>query len=203
MISLAILDEIMSPEWEYRYYSFDPRWSKDVTLASMRNGSGDDFFILFSPEGSVIKGFAHESSMSPYGVRRNNPGARGIWPGIYEAVPADLYALIDNPALTLDDVTYCIWWDNTSPGWKMGVSDFPLKDDPDGSEGHLHILDGDPLTYQEYARQYYERAIPIAAIEAIYAHRPVSKETILTLDPAANIDRIFMDMRVYGYESKV
>ena len=43
MISLAILDAVMSPEWQYRYYSYDPRWRKDVTLASMRNGSGEQF----------------------------------------------------------------------------------------------------------------------------------------------------------------
>src|SRR6185503_9675199 len=136
MISLAILDAIMSPEWQYRYYSYDPRWRKDVTLASMRNGSGDDFFILFAPEGCIIKGFAHESSMSPYRARRKNPGTRGIWPGIYDSVPADLRDLLDEPALNPDDVTYCIWWHNSAPGWQMGVSDFPVEDDADGSEDH-------------------------------------------------------------------
>ncbi len=25
-ISLAILDEILSPDWETRFYSFDPEW---------------------------------------------------------------------------------------------------------------------------------------------------------------------------------
>jgi hypothetical protein len=203
MISLAILDSIMSPEWQYRYYSYDPRWRKDVTLASMRNGSGDDFFILFAPEGTVIKGFAHESQMSPYRLRRNKPAEPGIWPGIYDDLPINLYALLADPALNPDDVTYCIWWESALPGWTMSVRDFPLEDDPDGSAWHLQILDGNPYTYQEYARQYYERLVPISAIEAIYAHRPVSKETILTIDPAANVARILIDMRTYGYENRV
>ena len=30
----------------------------------MRNGSGDEFQILFSRHGSLINGFAHESEMS-------------------------------------------------------------------------------------------------------------------------------------------
>ena len=55
MISLAILDAIMSPEWQYRYYSFDPRWSKDVTLASMRNGSGDDFLFCLRRRAASLK----------------------------------------------------------------------------------------------------------------------------------------------------
>lgn len=203
MISLAVLDGIMSPEWQYRYYAFDPRWRKGVSLASMRNGSGDDFYILFAPEGCIIKGFAHESLMSPYRARRANPGTRGIWPGIYDFVPDDLRILLEEPALTPDDVTYCIWWENESPGWQMGVRDFPPDDDPDGSETHLQILDGNPATYQEFARHYYERDIPIAVIRAIYAHYPVSREAIRAIDPTANVDRIFIDMRAYGYESKV
>jgi hypothetical protein len=41
--SLAMLDAILSPEWEYRYYSFNAAWGPAQELASMRNGSGDDY----------------------------------------------------------------------------------------------------------------------------------------------------------------
>jgi hypothetical protein len=64
--SLAMLDAIMSPDWEYRYYSFDSKWGLDEMMASMQNGQGDDFFILFNNNGAVIKGFDHEAPMSPY-----------------------------------------------------------------------------------------------------------------------------------------
>jgi hypothetical protein len=55
--SLAMLDAILSPEWEYRYYSFDATWGPEDELASMRNGTGDDYAIVFSPalgSGSLI-----------------------------------------------------------------------------------------------------------------------------------------------------
>src|SRR5262249_38357673 len=58
--SIATLDAILSPEWELRYYSFSSTWTTGTMCASMRNGSGDDFFIHFSPVGALIKGFAHE-----------------------------------------------------------------------------------------------------------------------------------------------
>src|SRR5687767_7641093 len=103
MISLAILDEIMSPEWEYRYYSFDPKWAENLEMASMCNGSGDEFFIVFSPVGAVIKGFAHESPMSPY--RIENPSELDIWPGIYNQLPGNLRHLVDDIAFPID-VTY-------------------------------------------------------------------------------------------------
>jgi hypothetical protein len=62
---LAMLDAILSPEWEYRYYSFDSKWRPGVLMASMRNGSGDGVFILFDKHGAAIKGFDHEAIMSP------------------------------------------------------------------------------------------------------------------------------------------
>jgi hypothetical protein len=55
--ALAMLDAILSPEWEYRYYSCNGKWAPGETMASMRNGSGDGYFILFNGHGAAIKGF--------------------------------------------------------------------------------------------------------------------------------------------------
>jgi hypothetical protein len=40
--SLAMLDAILSPQWAYRYYSFNGSRGPAQELALMRNGSGDD-----------------------------------------------------------------------------------------------------------------------------------------------------------------
>lgn len=37
--SLAVLEALLSPEWENRYHSFDNHWSETESMASMRNGS--------------------------------------------------------------------------------------------------------------------------------------------------------------------
>ena len=42
--SLAVLDAILSPVWEDRYYSFDAHWAQGKLMASMRNGQGDHWF---------------------------------------------------------------------------------------------------------------------------------------------------------------
>ena len=47
-------------------------------MASMRNGSGDEYFILFNLHGAIMKGFAHESPMSPWAN-----DAKQIWPGVW------------------------------------------------------------------------------------------------------------------------
>ena len=55
--SLAMLDAIMSPEWDYRYYSFNSKWAENEMMASMRNGQGEEYFILFDSHGAIMKGF--------------------------------------------------------------------------------------------------------------------------------------------------
>ncbi len=50
----------MSPEWEYRYYSINSKWDEGEMMASMRNGSGDEYFILFDSHGAIMKGFDHD-----------------------------------------------------------------------------------------------------------------------------------------------
>ncbi len=55
--SFATLDLIVSPEWEDRYYSFDSNWSPSEQMASMRDGCGDEWFLLFGSSGwAALKG---------------------------------------------------------------------------------------------------------------------------------------------------
>ena len=50
--SFAMLDLTICPELEGRYYSYDSRWLDTEGMASMRNGCGDDWFILFDESGA-------------------------------------------------------------------------------------------------------------------------------------------------------
>lgn len=106
--SLAVLDAILSPEWEYRYHSFNGDWSREEEVASMRNGSGDEYSIVFSPAGAYVRGFAHESVMSPYANEDHEP-----WPGVLDSVPEVFRAGVREPAFCDEDgvpaVTVCLW----------------------------------------------------------------------------------------------
>jgi hypothetical protein len=55
MQSMAMLDAILSPRWEFRYYSFNEKWAETARIGSMRNGSGDDFHALFNEHGCFLK----------------------------------------------------------------------------------------------------------------------------------------------------
>ena len=120
--SLAMLDAILSPEWEYRYYSFNSKWGKNEMIASMRNGSGDDYFILFNSEGAVIKGFAHETSMSPF---VNEPIK--VWKGILDNLPSDFKDFLSEPAFSIEATTFCIWRKSADSVWQIGEIEYPAR----------------------------------------------------------------------------
>jgi hypothetical protein len=94
--SLAMLDAIVWRDWEDRYYSFNRRWGAGEQMASMRDGSGDNWFCVFAAPGALFKGFAHESAMSPW---RAQPPK--IWPGVLESVPAAFGAFLTQPAVVM------------------------------------------------------------------------------------------------------
>lgn len=144
--SIAMLDAILSPEWEYRYYSFNSRWSKREQMGSMRDGCGDDFFGLFNSSGCFLKGFAHESAMSPYGRK-----PKAVWPGVLDNVPSAFAAALKEPAFSMEDTTFCIWRRYCDESWQVGDIEFPGGTDPDGSQTLLAILDGKPKTYKAWA----------------------------------------------------
>jgi hypothetical protein len=164
-------------------------------MASMRNGSGDDLFIAFGAGGTFIKGFAHEAPMSPHAVGRDGK----VWPGIYDGVPEILHGFRDEPAFSTDDVTFCLWWEEIRPGWRVGVRTFPTTHDPDGSEDFLAIYDGKPETYEAWARDYYETPVALDAVAAVYRHEALTEGLIHRLNAEASFEAVLGESANWPY----
>jgi hypothetical protein len=194
--SLAMLDAIMSPEWEYRYYSFNSKWASGEMMASMSNGSGDEYHILFTSVGAIIKGFAHESSMSHWTSESEKP-----WPGVLDEVPPEFQDFLCEPAFSIKDVTFCVWRKHADAFWQIGTVDYPTEADPDGSEELLSILDGDPSKYVTFAHEYYEREISPLAVEQIYRHRLLQADVVSALNADVSIEELQGDVEQVGYPS--
>lgn len=64
LVALATLDAILSPEWQFRYYSFNKDWdnSKGHRMGSMRNGSPPKGVLDNFPDS--IEDFLTESAFS-------------------------------------------------------------------------------------------------------------------------------------------
>ena len=192
--SLAMLEAIISPEWEYRYYSFDSKWAEGEMMASMRNGSGDEYFILFTSQGAIMKGFAHESSMSPW-----SSDAEQVWPGVLDQVPAEFEEFLSEPAFSMNETTFCIWRRNVDSSWQTGQIEYPDEDDPDGSDDLLFILDGNPKTYQEFGEQYYERSIDLGAVTSFYEQQFLTPQMIKSLNPEVSLESLISDLEQIDY----
>jgi hypothetical protein len=192
--SLAMLDAILCPEWEYRYYSFNAHWGEGEMMASMRNGSGDEYFILFNPAGAIIKGFAHEAPMTPYAFDPPH-----VWPGVLDTVPSVFAAFLTEPAFVIEDTTFCVWRTYHDTVWQRGTIQFPDDPDPDGSHSLLAVLDGNPHTYHAYAETYDERQIDLDAVIHVYNHQPLTDAILAALNPELSLLDIAVDRDEIGY----
>lgn len=197
--SMAMLEAILSPEWADRYYSFDAHWSAGEEMASMRNGSGDEYSIVFSAAGAYIRGFAHESRMSPY-------AHDGPWPGVLDDVPEVFRSCVEEPAFADEEgipaVTACAWREVGDGAWKAGSIEFPADgdSDPDGSEYLFRLLtDRSAEAFQHFAEDYYEIPVPLAAVQHVLALRPLTAEVVAALNPQITMDALTKDITEIGY----
>lgn len=192
--SLATLDAIVSPDWDRRYYSYNSHWGKNEQMGSMRNGCGDEFFVLFNSHGCFIKGFAHESAMSSWGTDRQKP-----WEGLLKGLPIEFKEAAEEPAFSMDNISFCLWRAYQDREWQIGKFEFEEDEDPDGSGFLLEIFDGKPSSYQEFANDYYELELEHPMIENIYKHRPITIERTKKLNSEVDFDLLSKDLIEIGY----
>ncbi|MFF0171236.1 hypothetical protein [Streptomyces prasinus] len=197
--SLAMLDAILIPDWESRYYSFNAGWAEGEEMASMRNGSGDEYSIVFSAAGACVRGFDHESPMSPLG----NDGEP--WPGVIDEVPELFRACVEEPAFTDHEgvpvVTVCLWQGPTDEQWHHGTIDFPERAvDPDGATSLFHLLvDRSPEAFQRFAEDYYEVSVDLVAVSQVQALQPLDQELVSLLNPEVSLADLAQDISEIGY----
>lgn len=194
--SLAMFETVLNPDGE-RYYSFSRTRSETEEIASMRNGSGDEFDVIFSPAGAYVRGFDHESAMSPY--VDDEP-----WPGVVDSVPEVFRNCVEEPAFTDDGmpvVTACMWREAGSEHWRAGVIYFPEdSDDPDGSGWLFNLLvDASPTAFQKFAEDYYEIPVDIEAVRHAYALRPLTQEVVTALNDKVSLAGIAEAAAAIGY----
>lgn len=182
--SLAMLDAILCPEWEYRYYSFNSQWGPGEEMASMRNGSGDDWFLLLNSAGAALKGFAHELADDP-----------GLPHNIQVQVPTDFASFLNEPAFSMQYATFCYWCKVTNLSWNK--ADSALTND--GSDDMLALLVSEPAAYKAWAEDYYETSVPLEAIVALFSHQPLDDPIILALNSDADLGSVYADAGEIGY----
>lgn len=193
MLVLSALDILICQEEWLRRYQFDPQWDESTTFASINNGAGDDLYILFTPEGVIVKGFDHESEMSPHAREEYE-----VWPGIYEQVPLALLHRLDDEALTKEDVTFCLWRVPTDHVWKTGDIHNPQGLD-DGSDFLLGMIYDRPEDYVEWTEAYYEVKVPLDVVGYTFTNTSITKAMIMELNPEVDLEMAMKELQEIGF----
>jgi len=222
--SLATLDAVICPEWEYRYYSYNNAWDKEQgeEYFHMRNGSGDEFQVLFNHQGSIINGCAHESEMyqwiekeippvtlaekfaNLFGKKKTVTEQR-IWKGVVDTVPNEFKDFVFGEPIKSKGTTFCIWRKSSEEKWNIGKVQFPKDKYGDGSADLLYILDCNPATYKKWASEYYEEQfedhkLKLELVKHVYDFKPLTKEVVLGLNPRfEDFEKLKNDLDEIGY----
>jgi len=190
--AISVLDAIICPEWEYRYYSYDKNWADGEEFLGMRNGEGDQMLILFREDGCVINGFTHEAFDEENEVINKQQLTAGL-PEIFNEF------IFQEPVKSVG-TTFCIWTleDNK---WQIAQNGSV----EDGSDEMLAIFDGNPQTYIDWATVYFEESykesgIPLATVEQIYKEQILTKPMILSIvDEVEDWEQLEAELIEIGY----
>ncbi|MFI7006428.1 hypothetical protein [Streptomyces sp. NPDC050145] len=199
---LAMLDAVLSPEWDSRFYSFDAHWGEGEQMASMRDGVGGEYSIVFSAAGAYVRGFDHESLMSPW-ARMSTPK---VWPGVLDDVPDEFRPYVVEPAFCdkggIPTVTCCLWRGVGDAAWQTGTIAFPEEGDgdPDGANVLFELLvDRSPEAYAAWASDYYETPVDVGAVRTLLGQRPLTAEVAEILNPHVDFADLAEDVVEIGY----
>ena len=192
--SLAVLDAILMPEWQYRYFSFNSHWDEGEMMASARDGCGNDLHAIFLDAGVIVKGYDRDSVLAAYVVSEGKP-----FPGVLESVPKEFSGFLSEPAFQVEQATFCIWRFEAESTWRSGALDsFPTE----ALAEELPFLNpfvNDPSVYCDWACDYYEQEVPLAAVRSVCDQVPLSRDLIHAINPEADLEQLREDIKEIGY----
>jgi hypothetical protein len=177
MKSLALLDAIIEQEWQYRYFSYNSKWSESEEMGSLRDGCGGEWFLWLSGDLAGYKCLSPED-----GLMSDLQEAKNKAPSAYNF-------FITEPAFTMNQAT-CIWYLEKSKWVKYGK--------PVNRLINLEaIFNWASRDYQAWANEYYEREIDLAAVEKIF-NGEFSEEIAKTLNPEINMSELMAELPEIG-----
>ncbi|OMF06708.1 hypothetical protein MHI48_22605 [Paenibacillus sp. FSL H7-0942] len=200
---LAALDIIFSEEEWLRVHHYENELQPGVAWGSINNGAGDHLHVLFTNSGTLIKGFDHESPLSPH-AREDGE----IYPGMYDEVPEALMAVLRSHEETLDmeDVTFCLWQEGNDLQWKVGnwiqlaMTEEDKADARGGAEFLLGYIEKNSEDYVDWAKGYYDLLdLSLKAVAEIYDEKPVTASLIKQLCPERDVAAALNELQQRGY----
>lgn len=200
LLSQAALDIILVEEEDswLRLTNFYRNHFTGVDMVKIDNGAGDHIYFLFSKDGTIIKGFDHESILSPYANDKEE-----IAKGIYDLVPRELVNLLDE-STERDDVTFCVWKSLNDSLWRKGDVVVPegYKNDDDGESFLLGYIFKNADIWLDWAKSYYEEKvenIQVDSVEKIYKHESITSCLIKKINSQRDVESVIKELKEIEY----
>ena len=188
--ALAALDLILSPDWQGRFYSFNSQWSADEQMASMRDGCGDEWWIVFHRDGwAALKGLGHDTpAWSRHG--------KALSSALQLSFPSDMTGFSREPAFRWDDTSFAYFHPAGAARWTRAndLAGYPAED---AGDTHLlaHVV-GTPSDYANFATDYYETEVAEHLVAGVFALQPITAAIVNSLNPSTSLEDITQEL--YG-----
>ena len=191
-----MLNAILMPNRDKRFFFFDDGWADGEQTASMRDDIGNSSHILFNKSGAVIKGFVYDSPTGKFAML-----AKEAWPGIFEGLPEEFKGILESRAFGGQEASFCIWRKPADEKWRMGNFEYPSCDgsDPDGMRYLLPFFNGNPNAWKGWAKSYYDIDIPVDAIKAVFGHAPIESSLVTLINSDLSPSELVCDIVEIGY----
>jgi hypothetical protein len=178
--SLAMLDAILMPEWEMRYFSFNSKWGPGEMMGSMRDGQGSEFFFLFNAVGGAGKIYCKENALGA-----NTASALA-------EVPRDFSSFLEETAFSINTATCYLWQRRGDSAWSVAprnIAEIPL----------LAFVANQGEYYRTWAEGYYEVEPDVNPVRAIFRQQPLTEQLVTSLNPEAEMAAVLTDAQEIGY----
>ncbi len=176
--SIALLEAIISPEWEDRYYSYNSKWDEGEEMASMRDGSGDEWFLWIKNSFAALKVMSHEYKMLTE------------IDSIKDQFPNEYSSFIAEPAFSINEST-SLWYLN-------GIEWVKFDSNEEETNKLIKPFSWSPSEYQEWAEEYYENEFSLKAIENIMSGN-LTENDIQLLNKDLSINDLGEAINEIGY----
>jgi hypothetical protein len=182
--ALAVLDAILCSEWEDRFYSYNSKWGANEECFMMRNGQGDELFILFKGNQCVVNGYLHE--IGDTDIEKSKA-----------EIPMIFYDFIFGEPICSIGTTFCLWIDETGAWQPQNFEKTMSEVEVD----FLAIYGKNPQKYLDFASDYYEvDSISYEAVGQVYQMQLLTKETVTAINvEIEDWNQLESDLEEIGY----
>lgn len=194
--AMVVLDVVMTPKKQ--------AWLRRVNVSSigkalafvLDNGSGDDLVVIFTENGTLIKGFDHESEYNQFGADEWDDA---FFEYTFSGLPEEFAELLDEDSR--DNTTFCMWCMDDSDMWVQNEQEINDEDEDDdgGKDFLLMQIRRTPEEWCDWAKDYYETEIASDVVKKVYNGEPLTEEDVVKLNPERNAKEVFAELKEFPF----